>query len=776
MNSLKYYEQNQKLINSDSFKNTALISSRDFSFYFNDTKFLWKELMKINTTYILRNKDLSLLEPYVENILYSRLFPDDVDMLSNDYIIQLVTLLQLTGQYLVYSQQKLELEIQELEARIILYEEHYEDNEELRILIDNLKKQNREKDFLIKINNNIIKNGYNINNENYNNNLIETDIINLRSKKVEIKDRKKYYYCKICANKKFITQEYLDKHMKRRHYDINIDSDNEYQENRESLIQEQNFKKELDNKLNTIKDHFEKIILQNKENKDFYILNKRIDDLSNRMIAQFSNTNFLKNNIIQNGICRICHGNLNHIPQRNVPEKEQVKLEDNNIDNKNRTIVSNINKTITEKRDTNIIIEENIKYNKNFYHNNENENIKDNNKIDINNGKENIQEKKLIYTSIKKGDNNNNIKDDHKQNNIENNKNQKNPLFNNNNEVKLSTNIIFDNNPPHGEEMYTNKGNDEDDQKNEERKNINNNIKISVKNEEEPKEDNQNKLKVANINNINIKTDEKEKNKNKSIKNDNNSLQNESINKPEIDNNGGNIEIKENEINKEKNLKSDAFLFYEKFMERDNNYKGYKDDYTVIEIPPKYNTDNEHIDIKVDEKLGDPRFINYDKVDNYINNYELKLNDNNNNNYKYEKNLYKALDLYKIISEYKEYKLKNNIDKSKNTNNQINVSNNIKNSGQTDKIEDNNNINININIEENNENNNTQNNENNNNTQNNENNNTQNNENNNNNDETQNKNNTYLLQSSISLIKQNMAQSKQPLQQSIIIGHDLSKY
>ena len=253
MNSLKYYEQNQNLINSDIFNNNGLISSRNFSFYFNNTKFLWKELMKINTAYIFRNKDLSLLEPYVENILYSRLFPDDIDMLSNDYIIQLVTLLQLTGQYLVYSQQKLELEIQELEARIILYEKHYEDNEELKILIDNLKKQNREKDFLIKMNNNIIKNGYNINNENYKNNLVETDIINLRSKKDEVKERKKYYYCKICANKKFITQEYLDKHMKRRHYDYNLQSDKEYQENRESLIQEQNFKKDFDKNLIQLK-------------------------------------------------------------------------------------------------------------------------------------------------------------------------------------------------------------------------------------------------------------------------------------------------------------------------------------------------------------------------------------------------------------------------------------------------------------------------------------------------------------------------------------------
>ena len=55
--------------------------------------------------------------------------------------------------------------------------------------------------------------------------------------------------------------------MKRRHYDFNIISDKEYQENREILIQEQNFKKDFDKKLNTIKDHFEKIILQNKENK-----------------------------------------------------------------------------------------------------------------------------------------------------------------------------------------------------------------------------------------------------------------------------------------------------------------------------------------------------------------------------------------------------------------------------------------------------------------------------------------------------------------------------
>ena len=41
--------------------------------------------------------------------------------------------------------------------------------------------------------------------------------------------------------------------MKRRHYDYNIQSDKEYQENRESLIQEQNFKKDFDKNLIQLK-------------------------------------------------------------------------------------------------------------------------------------------------------------------------------------------------------------------------------------------------------------------------------------------------------------------------------------------------------------------------------------------------------------------------------------------------------------------------------------------------------------------------------------------
>ena len=111
---------------TDEYNDEELISSQKFNFYFQGTKFLWKELVKINTRYIEKSNDISEIEPYVNNILHSRLIVDDIDLLSPEYIVQLVTLLQLTGQYLVYTQKKLEMynseskeKIKELEENLI---------------------------------------------------------------------------------------------------------------------------------------------------------------------------------------------------------------------------------------------------------------------------------------------------------------------------------------------------------------------------------------------------------------------------------------------------------------------------------------------------------------------------------------------------------------------------------------------------------------------------------------------------------------------------------
>ena len=202
MNSLEFNEQNPDLLNTNGLRtNNNLLFSQDIIFFYENTKFLWKELMKINSTYIMKSKDISLLEPYVENILYSRLIPDDIDLLSNEYIVQLVTLLQLTGQYLAYTQKKLEFENQELRDNINELEINLKDNEKCQNLIDNLNRQNQEKDFLIKTYQNMIKNGYGINNGIESN---DNDNINLRSKKDKlIETERNYYFCKFCAGKKF---------------------------------------------------------------------------------------------------------------------------------------------------------------------------------------------------------------------------------------------------------------------------------------------------------------------------------------------------------------------------------------------------------------------------------------------------------------------------------------------------------------------------------------------------------------------------------------------
>ena len=156
MNSNEFFEQDDNLITND-FKTTNMISSQEFSFNFTNSKFLWKELMKINTNYIERSGDVSVLSPYVQNILSSRLNIDNIDLLSEEYIIQLITLLQLTGQYLAYVQKRLEIENDELKEKVNYLKSNLTDNDKYQNIIENLNRQNKEKDYMIKTYQNMIQ-------------------------------------------------------------------------------------------------------------------------------------------------------------------------------------------------------------------------------------------------------------------------------------------------------------------------------------------------------------------------------------------------------------------------------------------------------------------------------------------------------------------------------------------------------------------------------------------------------------------------------------------
>ena len=286
MNYTRWNENENKLIRSGEYKNNNLKYSQEFAFNFFVSKFYWKELMKINTKYIERTSDISSLYPYIQNILYTRLNLDNIDILSEQYIIQLVTLLQLTGQYLVYAQKMLEEENLALKETIKNLQNNITDNEKYERIIENLNRQNTEKDFMIKTYQDMIQNG------NIEKNGIDEDNKNVNLKSVpEIKYiNKTLYYCSICLKKKFKTQKYLDEHMMRRHFNQKELIINK-EDIEEKKVEEDNYHLEFEEKLNSMKTEFINLINQKEQNNELSILNKKLDLLQTQILSQNYNNN-----------------------------------------------------------------------------------------------------------------------------------------------------------------------------------------------------------------------------------------------------------------------------------------------------------------------------------------------------------------------------------------------------------------------------------------------------------------------------------------------------
>jgi hypothetical protein len=290
--------QKFNLINSNEVKNNDLIKSQEFNFNFIGTKFLWKELMKLNTKYIERSGDISSITPYVQNILCSRLTQDNIDMLSEEYIIQLVTLLQLTGQYLVYTQKMLEEENERLMDENSYLKNNLTENEKYSKIIEDLNRQNQEKDFLIKTYQDMIQtNG--INNIDLNNNK------NSKTNSDFYNSKKKYYYCSLCSGKKFISQKYLDEHIERRHYNQKDLIRQSGQKEEEKVQEKKNYRQQFEDKLNLMMKDFELKMKQQEENNDFVFLLNKMESLKDKMLQQnLNNTELINGNNInyQNSI------------------------------------------------------------------------------------------------------------------------------------------------------------------------------------------------------------------------------------------------------------------------------------------------------------------------------------------------------------------------------------------------------------------------------------------------------------------------------------------
>ena len=95
-----------------------------------------------------------------------------------------------------------------------------------------------------------------------------------KEEEVNISDR---FYCQFCAGKKFISEKYLEDHMKRRHialYERYI-KDKNYRKFQESNLEI------LNQKLNEMKNTFENLLLQNKAVNNYQILDAKVSGLEN---------------------------------------------------------------------------------------------------------------------------------------------------------------------------------------------------------------------------------------------------------------------------------------------------------------------------------------------------------------------------------------------------------------------------------------------------------------------------------------------------------------
>ena len=699
MYSKDFNQQNNNLINSNENINNDLISSQEFIVNFINSKFLWKELMKLNTKYIERSGDISIITPYVQNILCSRLTLDTIDMISEEYIIQLVTLLQLTGQYLVYTQKMLEAENEQLREQISYLKNNLTDTEKYQRIIDELNRQNKEKDYLINTYRDMGQAGNRFN---------DADLKNNKNKKMSLKNnpefnesKKNYYYCRICSGKKFKSQKYLDEHMERRHF-----NQREFfktaGEREERKSQEKNYRKEFEMKLNSLKNELESMIKQKEENNELALLNQRLELIQNQIVQQNynniispkSNINYKANvdyskNIIKREQ-KVDYQKRNEEPKKENKELTKMLEEQNKRMEEQekwlRELSSQVNQiennkiTIKKPYQNNDILQKKYNITETTEENGKNNVKRHNNKFntndmiininqEYNNEQKNINEEKVEKREINKNNENKEKNNDliegnnpkieiEKKNQEVNNNEQKEPKLNSEQNQNQNDKKIFINTetPQDGNEAqninYNNKNN------NNKNSRLDFNDISDIKNITENKNIFYSLNENDNNNNEKLKT-QKDIN-NKDVKNSNSPF----INSINLD-----------KINEEKNTLT-VSKFYEQFEERNKNYKG-EYDYNKIKIPEKYNVDIENEINKRKEKIRED--LNDSNITNNIKKL-IKNKDNRNQIYKqYNDKINEALNIEAILNSY------NNYQKEKNKNQMI-----VNNSSSKERVSINN--------------------------------------------------------------------------------------
>ena len=250
-------------------------------------RFMWKELMKIDVNYIRSTKDITVLEPYVDNIINSYLEEGEVGIMPEEYVIQLISLLQVTGEYLYFVQNRLEEENKALNVKLsqsIKMSTAMNSNDDL---VKRLTRENKEKDMLLMTYQKMLT-SKGINASTSKGNLINDSMCEDNNNRT-----KQRFYCQFCSGKKFSSEQYLEEHMRRRHLaqmqSVKVNM-------KKKTVNKEEF---IESKLSEVKSYLENLIRTSQMKSDFNRLNDKITGLENSLFMSATAPNMQQQPIMQ---------------------------------------------------------------------------------------------------------------------------------------------------------------------------------------------------------------------------------------------------------------------------------------------------------------------------------------------------------------------------------------------------------------------------------------------------------------------------------------------
>ena len=219
-----YYQNYNLNQNNNSSQNSNPISNQNYnSMDYNpynerNMKIKWRNIMKIDIDALRSTNDLTPLDNYIENMIYSNISEEEISSVPEGSIAKLIKLYQIVIDSLYKSQNQCENNIQYLRdenSRLINENENKDATlRENKELITKFKKQKQNDDRVLLTYKNVIQNMGKLRKR--------TDInVSINNSHVIKNENEGEFFCKYCTGVKFYSEEDLERHMRKAHQ-INV--------------------------------------------------------------------------------------------------------------------------------------------------------------------------------------------------------------------------------------------------------------------------------------------------------------------------------------------------------------------------------------------------------------------------------------------------------------------------------------------------------------------------------------------------------------------------